>query len=100
MRTGKIGLRYFLYNRHVPGFDSPECPCGMGAQTVPHVLLICRRHTEERERMWMLEEDGTTVLRRTLDLKTLLNTPKYCLRAAKFMKDTGLLGQFRSDRPT
>jgi ribonuclease HI len=33
MRTGKIGLRDFLHQRHVPGFTDATCQCGMGSET-------------------------------------------------------------------
>ena len=48
MRTGKIGLRQFLYNREVPGIDSPLYDCGGGHQTVKHVLFACRRYSAKR----------------------------------------------------
>ncbi|KAH7187647.1 hypothetical protein BKA60DRAFT_404569, partial [Fusarium oxysporum] len=43
-RTGKIGLKDFLYNRRVPGITSNRCPSGSDRQSVAHVLLRCRQH--------------------------------------------------------
>ena len=59
MRTEKIGLERFLHFRKVPGFDSPECPCRRGLQSAQHVLIECRLHTRERNRVW--EEDSRRV---------------------------------------
>ena len=99
LRTGKVGLRDFLFSRRVPQVESPECLCGQGRQTVAHVLLSCRRHAEERERLWT-DEKTSTKGRKVLDLRVLLNSPTYASGAARFVKATGLLGQFRSVEST
>ena len=39
MRTGKIGLRQFLFRRKVAGIEDDQCPCGQGVESVHHVLL-------------------------------------------------------------
>ena len=46
-RKGKIGLRAFLFQRHVPTIATPICPCGEGPQTVEHLLTNC---VDERSR--------------------------------------------------
>ena len=45
-----------------------------------------------------MEEDGKKRKRRitTTDLKEILGTPAYAIKAAKLLKATELLGQFRS----
>lgn len=53
-----------------------------------HVLLECERWTELRREVW-----GE---RRPDDLKKILNKPELAQKAAKFMVQTGLLGQFRA----
>ena len=40
-RTGKIGLRQFLFRRHVPSVATPVCPCGNGDQTIEHLFTVC-----------------------------------------------------------
>jgi len=91
MRTEKIGLRQFLYQRHVPGVEDGQCECGRGSQTVRHVLLACPRHTVLRRRIWG-EVPGRRIEGK--DLKEILNTPAQATKAAKFMILTRLLGQF------
>ena len=48
-RTGKIGLRDFLFKRRVPGFDSLCCDYGQGRETVRHILVFYLRERERRE---------------------------------------------------
>jgi ribonuclease HI len=97
MRTGRIGLRQYLYSRNVPDIEDDRCGCGQSTQTIAHVLLNCRRHTRLREEIWTEEDDNGRKKRiRTTDLREILSTPAYATKAAKLMKATGLLGQFRS----
>lgn len=41
LRTGRIGLSYFLYKRGVPDFPTPFCSCGQGRGDVNHLLFDC-----------------------------------------------------------
>ena len=52
LRTEKIGLRKFLYSRGVPGIEDEGCGCGLGQQTVMHVLLMCPRFDQLRREVW------------------------------------------------
>ena len=88
LRTEKIGLRDFLFNRKVPDIPDPKCECGEGRQTVAHVLLRCRRHKDLRRR-----EFGHHPGRH--DLRALLGTHKLATKAIQFMEHTRILGQFR-----
>lgn len=57
LRTGKIGLRKFLYKRRVPGVEDKGCYlCGGGEQTVHHILSMYRRFRAERKDTWRKEE--------------------------------------------
>ena len=40
-RTGKIGLRAFLFKRKVPTVITPLCECGGEEETVRHLLEGC-----------------------------------------------------------
>ena len=55
MRTQKIGLRKFLYNRRVPGYEDPACDCGRGLQGVLHVLMECPLYHKQRGELWREE---------------------------------------------
>lgn len=42
IRTEKIGLKSFLYNRRVPGVEEESCECGANKQMARHILHECR----------------------------------------------------------
>jgi ribonuclease HI len=94
MRTGKIGLRYYLYQRGVPDIQDGVCHCGRATQTVRHVLLACPLFRDLRQQYLTKPGGGLG----GGDVKTILNSPKLAVRAAKFMLQTGLLGQFGAVR--
>ena len=85
-RTGKIGLRDYLYK--INSAASPACPCGHRRQTVYHTLLECSGFNDLREDMWAAG-------RRETDLTKLLDTPALATKASKFLLATGELLQFR-----
>ena len=88
MRTEKIGLRHFLFNRRVPDITDDKCTCQEGRQTVSHVLMRCRQFRQLRQR-----ELGTIPWRH--DLRAVLNERKAAAKAIRFMEQTEILGQFR-----
>lgn len=62
LRTGRIGLGAYL-NR-IKRRETARCGCGLGNQTVIHVLLECPLHQDERD--WMrsaLSDKGITLSR-------------------------------------
>lgn len=87
LRTEKIGLRDFLYSRHVPDIASSRCDCGAIRQTVAHVLLYCRTHNDLRNRIF-----GDCPGRH--NLRTILNKPQLATKAIEFIEQTQILGQF------
>jgi hypothetical protein len=91
MRTGKIGLRHYLHQRGVPEIQDGDCRCGRATQTVRHILLACPLFRNLRQ-LYLAKPGGG--LEGGADVKTILNTPRLAVRAAKFMLRTGLLGQF------
>ena len=93
MRTGKIGLKKFLYERNVPGIEDTECACGEGEETVRHVLTECSQFAEMRRTFWADEVKNARY--NWIDLCTILSTPVYLKKAAGFMQKTGLIGQSR-----
>ena len=91
MRTGKIGLRAFLFARKLA--DNSKCDCGHRSQTVRHILSDCRKFVRLRREMW------TDVQRKepfgVVEWKRMLTHPSYAKKAAYFMRNTGLLKQFQ-----
>lgn len=92
MRTQKIGLRKFLFSRRVPGYEDPTCDCGRGTQGVLHLLMECPLYHRQRKELWREERRRGGWTR--FDLGIILNHSKYARKAALFIKDTGLIGQF------
>ncbi|KID87351.1 Ribonuclease H-like protein, partial [Metarhizium majus ARSEF 297] len=90
LRTEKIGMNDFLFKRRVPEIKDPRCDCGEGRQTVAHILLQCRRHAALRNR-----ELGQFPGRQ--NLRVLLSERKVAAKVVKFMEQTQILGQFRTD---
>jgi len=68
-----------------------DCHCGRATQTVRHVLLACPVFKDLREQFLGRPGGG---LEGGGNLRTILNTPKLAIRAAKSMLQTRLLGQF------
>lgn len=95
MRTGKIRLRKFLYERKVPGVEDKGCDLyGQGEQTVHHILSICRKFRAERRSTWKEEEEKHAW--RNITTRSMLTSPNYARQAPIFMKNTGLQGQFKA----
>ena len=92
MRTGKIGLRRFLYERKEPGVEIGRCGCKRGEETVRHVLTEGPRFKEMRRTLWAREVRKARL--NWIDLRTILVTPIYAKKTALFMQKTDLLGQF------
>lgn len=57
-RTGKIGLRAFLFSRKVPGIVTPLCDCGESPETVEHILGGCPTNPEALD---LLRKEGPLV---------------------------------------
>ncbi len=52
MRTGKIGLRAFLFSRQVPDVATPQCQCGQGRETAFHIAVACPDTEEARRQLY------------------------------------------------
>jgi hypothetical protein len=86
LRTEKIGLNDFLFNRHVPDITSPGCSCGERRQTVAHVILRCSKYKDLRKRIF-------ANLSGRHSLRTILSTPQLATKAIEYMEQTQILGQ-------
>ncbi|EAQ83381.1 hypothetical protein CHGG_09785 [Chaetomium globosum CBS 148.51] len=58
-RTGKIGLRGFLFTRRVPELVTPVCRCGMARETFEHLVLECNG-AADKPQPW--PDDGAELL--------------------------------------
>jgi hypothetical protein len=87
LRTGRTGLRHFLNKVRVPGYESGQCKCNIGLETLQHVLLHCLYKSERREAL--KESQGGS-----LDLNRLLDTPTGAPVASKWMIWSGRIPQF------
>ncbi len=47
IRTGRIGLRAFLFQRGVPDISNPLCSCGTEPETPDHLVLRCPESVTE-----------------------------------------------------
>lgn len=86
LRTEKIGLRDFLFQRRVPGVIDSKCECGARRQTASHILLTCRNHKDLRNR-----EFGRLPGRH--DLRAIMNNRKLATKAIRIIEQTQILGQ-------
>jgi hypothetical protein len=73
MRTGKIGLRSFLFYRKVPDVPTPRCSCGRGHETACHIVTECLNNKEDREALY--KRVAPTALRSRRDFAAALNDP-------------------------
>jgi hypothetical protein len=48
IRTGKVGLRAFLFEKKVPDVATPWCQCGGGLETAAHLVLDCGELLQQR----------------------------------------------------
>ena len=49
IRTGKVGLKAFLFQRKVPEIMTPHCHCGLGKETPAHLAISCPDLAEEQQ---------------------------------------------------
>ena len=92
IRTEKIGLRRFLYSRWVPGVEEEQCDCKNGLQTANHILTTYRLYNSKRRIFWKKEREK--LQKAHLSHKVLLTN--YAVKAAIFMRQTGLIGQYKT----
>jgi hypothetical protein len=91
VKTGRGGLKSFLYRARVPGISSPLCDCGGGEETFKH-LLLCPRYENQRQRFRsiLLSKFQLSVL----PSFHLLLTPPYLPLFLSFLLSLNRLEQF------
>jgi len=85
LRTGRVGLAYFLHKVGVPGYDSSLCSCGQADETPRHFLIYCPEGDGSREALGP-PRDRTFL--------SLLGTPEGAQRTAKWALQSRRLRQF------
>jgi hypothetical protein len=85
LRTEKIGINDFLFNRHVLTVTSPRCSCGERRQTVAYVLLSCSKYKDLRSRIFANLSGRNS-------LRTILSTLQLATKAIEYMEQTQILG--------
>ena len=86
-RTGKIGLRAYLFHRYVPQVDSDQCPCGLGPQTPEHLFADC-----EDQRSASLRALGFST---AAEVRKGLNSAQTAPKMARLLLKSGWLPEFR-----
>lgn len=88
-RTGKIGLRNFLYERKVPWVRDARCWCRRGGETVRYVFTECTRFKEMKRTMWAREVRKARLSRTTpayVKIAVILNAENSPPRAISRLK--------------
>jgi hypothetical protein len=86
LRTGKIGLRDFLFNIGVPEVTSAACSCGYERETPRHITVFCPRYKDAREQ---LRTNGH------LDFREPLTTVEGVRKVIRWWLRRRVLEQFR-----
>ena len=82
-RTQAIGLKGHL--GAIGKAPTRECDCGMGIETVKHLVLSCSRHQQLRQSIWMGDNP--------IDLREELGDKQKAIKIAVFLLRSGTLGQ-------
>ena len=87
-RTGKIGLRAFLFERNVPTVRTPVCPCGLGEETVRHLIADCSQLDDARQHLRHRYRTGR-------DVRQALSTPEHAHHLVRWLLRIGRLSEYR-----
>jgi hypothetical protein len=93
IRTGKVGLRAFLFERKVPEVATPRCPCGEAPETAAHLVLDCRQLDHQRDDLQQLLHP--TTLRTYRDFAAATTKGKSAGKLVRWLLSTGRLPEFR-----
>ena len=93
IRTGKIGLRAFLFKRRVPEVAIPRCPCGEAPETAAHLILDCRELDQQREYLRQLLYPKA--MRSYRDFAAATAKGKSASKLVRWLLSTGRFPEFR-----
>ncbi|KAL1864823.1 hypothetical protein Plec18167_009617 [Paecilomyces lecythidis] len=87
LQTGKVALGEYLAS--ISAAETNQCHCGLGVQDVDHILTKCPIYRDERrETLWVAPPRET-------DYRRILSQAPLLKRAAQFILNIRILGQFR-----
>jgi hypothetical protein len=93
IRTGKVGLRAFLFQRKVPDVNTPLCRCGTSGETPAHVVLFCPELQQERKELQRALLPQT--LRTTRDFAAATANPSCAGTVVRWLLATDRLPEYR-----
>jgi Reverse transcriptase (RNA-dependent DNA polymerase)/Endonuclease-reverse transcriptase len=96
IRTGKVGLRAFLFQRRVPNVATPLCRCGNGEETPAHIAVFCPELEEERRELRAIL--APQALLTTRDFAGATGDPARASAMVKWLLATGRFPEYRLAR--
>jgi hypothetical protein len=93
IRTGKVGLRAFLFERKVPDIATPRCPCGDAPETTAHLVLDCQDLTQQREELRRLM--APKAMRTYRDFASATTRENTAHKLVRWLLSTGRFPEFR-----
>jgi retron-type reverse transcriptase len=93
VRTGKVGLRAFLFERKVPEIATPRCPCGEAPETAAHLVLNCPHLDQQREELRQLM--APKAMRSYRDFAAATAEGKSAGKLVRWLLSTGRFPEFR-----
>src|SRR5260370_29237467 len=93
IRTGKVGLRAFLFERKVPDVATPRCLCGEAPETAAHLALDCRDLAQQSEELRRLM--SPKAMRTYRDFATATAKKKSARTLVRWLLSTGRFPEFR-----
>jgi hypothetical protein len=93
IRTGKVGLRSFLFERKVPEVATPWCICGEAPETAAHLVLDCRDLAEQRQEL--RRTLAPRAMRTYRDFTAATSKKKSAHKLVRWLLATGRFPEFR-----
>jgi len=93
IRTGKVGLRAFLFERKVPDVATPRCLCGEAPEYKAHLVLDCRDLAQQREELRRLL--SPKAMRTYRDFASATAKKKSARTLVRWLLSTGRFPEFR-----
>jgi hypothetical protein len=93
IRTGKVGLRAFLFERRVPDVWTPLCRCGRARETPLHLTVFCDELQDER--LVLKRAVSPRALRTSRDFASLTTDPATAGAVVRWLLSLRRFPEFR-----